>query len=104
MRDAEEEQAHHKLLAKVGEWVMALGAGRGCEGAAGGVLTEFRVRMPREDEPMALLIVKVTGEDAKYIGFIGAPTAEAALLAWRARDGKGGLKWRVDLPWGERGE
>lgn len=103
MRDQELELAQAKVNERVGEWIWALGQGHGARSLPGGVVSGFRLTLPTEADPMVLLIVKASGEKGQFIAFVGAPTATAALLAWRARERAGGMKWRVDKPWGESG-
>ena len=101
MRSIEGEGAVQKRWARVGEWLDALLAGHGRNPLEGVQLTEIRIRMPTEEDPMVLLIVKAAGATGKSIAFVGAGTPVQALLAWRKRDAGPGLKWREDKPWGE---
>lgn len=101
MRDAVDEERLAKANRRVGEWIMAVTQGAGARSIEGGEVTSWRVKMPTEVDPMVLLIVKASGVQGDYIGFIGAPNCSGALLAWKAREAADGMKWRVDRPWGE---
>lgn len=102
MRDAQQEQAVEKTNAKVGEFLAALTRGRGTQGLSEGKITRITIRMPTEDDPGILVVVKASAEGVDHVGFIGGWDVPMAVMAWRARDGKQGLKWRVDKPWDGR--
>lgn len=103
MRNADLEARAAKAHRRVGEWLEALLLGSGLEGLGDAELTEVRFKMPTEVDPMVLMVVKATDDIGDHIAFVGAPSVEAALLAWRARDGLKGLSWRDDVPWSQRG-
>lgn len=101
-RNSAREAQWMARCSRVGEWLEALDEGRGTEGVPAGVLTSIHVRMPTEDNPETLLVVKVEGSEGKVIGFVGAMGLAGAMLAWRAKDRTSGLKWREDLPYEQR--
>ena len=102
MRNEARERAWEKRVRRVGEWVEALSEGRGTTGLEGATLAGISVRMPTESQPETLLVIKARIGEDKYVAFCGALELAGALLAWRAKDGGKGLRWRVDVPWGER--
>lgn len=99
MRDVEREAVWGKRVAAIGEFIEALGSGRGVTGVDGGTLVRVTIRCPTKESPEALLVVKVSGTEGDKVGFVGALDVGTALLMWRARDGAAGLKWRPDRPW-----
>lgn len=99
MRDIEAEAAEEKRAVSVGTFILQLTQGGGLGGLAGGVLKGFSVRMPTEEDPAVLLIVKAGSDKGPRVAFVGAYRLGDALLAWRARDRKGRMKWREDKPW-----
>ncbi|MCK4627327.1 MAG: hypothetical protein KAV00_18590 [Phycisphaerae bacterium] len=99
MRNGELEQAWTKRVSAIGEFIEAVGNGRGTTGLPGGVVTRVTLRYPTEDRPEALVVVKVSAEDGDHVGFVGGLDIGTALLTWRAKDGVKGLKWREDRPW-----
>lgn len=102
MRDTKEEAVQERRAARLGEFIEVLGQGHGTEGLEDGTLKDIRVRFATEEEPSTLLIVRATSREGDHIAFVGAYSAADALLAWRAKDAGPGLKWREDVPWGER--
>lgn len=101
MRNVEREERDGIVHRRVGEWLEALNHGQGASTLAQGVVTSWRIKMGSEEDPMVLLVVKASDEGGDWIAFIGAPSPCRALLAWRAREASGGMKWRVDKPWEE---
>lgn len=101
-RNADAEARLNAVNRRVGEWLTAVSEGRGCEGVEGGAVTDIRIRLASRENPEVLLIVKAEAAGGRYIGFVGGLDAVQALLTWRAKDAGKGLKWRVDVPWGER--
>lgn len=99
MRNGQAEEREARRHRRIGEWVQAVDEGRGVEGLANGSIRWWRIRLPTEAEPMALLVVKAEDEVGEWVAFVGAPSATGALLAWRARDEVAGLRWRVDKAW-----
>lgn len=81
----------------------AIGGGRGVQGLQEGVLRDVRFKLPQEDDPMVLMVVRAVDATGKKVAFVGAGDVCGAVLAWRKRDGGAGLRWREDRPWGERG-
>lgn len=102
MRDVDLEAEYVRRCARVGEFLTGLGRGMGAQGIEGGVVTRVNIRLPTDDQPDTLLVVKVSGDAGAFIGFVGGLDIGTAVLAWRAKDGAAGLKWRVDVPWAER--
>lgn len=102
MRNIEEEAQEERRAVSLGTFIGRLGTGGGVEGLAEGVLTGFTVRMPTEEEPSALLVVKARTEAGKWVAFVGAYSLVDCMMAWRARERGAGLRWREDKPWGER--
>lgn len=103
VRDKEAEDRLARADRRAGEWLRALAEGRGVEGLQGGQLVSARIRMPRGDDPSALLVVKATDVEGDWVAFVGGTGPLSLMLKWRADAGSGGLRWRVDVPWGERG-
>lgn len=99
MRNKDREAEQEKQNGRVGEFIESLRWGQGCRGLEGGIVTGLNIRMPTDANPEALVVVKVEAAGEAYVGFVGALTLHQALLTWRAKDGSGGLKWRVDEPW-----
>lgn len=102
MRDGEAEEVEARRARRVGEFLAIVGTGRAAAPLEGGRVTAWRVRMPTEEEPSVLLVVRAVAGEEGHIAFIGAFSVTDALLAWRARATGSGMKWREDVPWGER--
>ena len=99
MRSAEAEKRLAAVHRRVGELLDGIDQGMPLKGIEEGRVTRITLRLPTEESPEALLIVKaVVGED-KRIAFIGGLGIIQALLTWRAKEGGPGLKWRADVPW-----
>lgn len=103
MRDAEREQGAERRARKIGDWIGAIEGGLPTAGLEGGKLTGLQVRFPTEEEPSTLLIIKASSEAGKHIAFVGAYNLGDALLAWLARAKGDRVRWREDVPWGQRG-
>lgn len=102
VRDAKAEAGVDRRNSRIGAWLEAIMEGRGAEGLPEGTVTGISIRMPTEADPATLLIVRATGGTGKHIAFVGAYSVNDALLAWAAKCRKAGMKWREDVPWGER--
>ena len=102
MRDIDREAAQDKRCRRVGEFLEKMDNGLELVGLDGGVLTEVRLRLPTEEEPSTLLIVKGWDVNGRHIAFLGGFSVVAVLLAWRARRENKGMAWKEDVPWGER--
>lgn len=102
MRDADREKAEARESVRIGEFVKAIDEGAWVSGLEEGVLTGFSVRLPTEIEPSTLLVLKADAEGVGFVAFVGAYSLGDALLAWRARAAAGKMKWRENVPWGER--
>lgn len=102
MRNVDAEASDEKRYVRIGEFVDRLGGRAGVESLEGGVLKSVRVRFPTEEDPSALLIVRASAEEGERIAFIGAYGCGDAILAWRAKDKAGRMKWREDVPWEDR--
>lgn len=99
MRAQEDEARLDKRNRRAGEWLAALEVGRGLAGLTDGALWDIRFKLPQEEDPMVLMVVRATDAAGKRVAFMGAGTVVGALLAWRKLDGGAGLKWREDKPW-----
>jgi len=99
VRQAENEERLNKADRRTGEWLRAIGQGRGRAGLEGAELVDIRFKLPREEDPMVLMVVRARVGVEKYVAFVGAGSVGQALLAWRKLDEGKGLKWRVDVPW-----
>lgn len=99
MRDIEREAAAEKRTAAVGRFMDQLAQGEGLGGLANGVLVGFCVKMPTEEDPATLLIVKALAPEGKRVAFVGAFRVVDVFLAWRKRSRSGRMKWREDKPW-----
>lgn len=97
-----DEERENRRCRRAGELLASIDDGVEVIGLDRGVLTGFRVRLPTEEEPSVLLLVRASDERGKHIAFVGAYGVVDALLAWRARRTGDGLKWREDVPWKER--
>lgn len=102
MRDIDKEAQVEKRDRLVGEWLRAVEFGRGVGGLQDGTLTSVRIKMPRGDDPSALLILKGSDEDGDHVAFIGGTSIYTLMLKWRAQDGTGAVRWREDIPWSQR--
>lgn len=102
MRNKDEETAEERRYAKIGEFIDAVGAGRGVGALEGARVTGITLRWPTEEEPSTLLVIRATSGTAKWVAFVGAYSAGDAVLAWRKRSLAGRMKWREDLPWERR--
>lgn len=100
---AEVEARERKVNERIGEFLRALERGQGTQGLEDAVITRLTIRFPTEQQPEALLVVKATAGGQEFVGFIGGLDVGQAMLMWRARDGQRGVKWREDVPWGQRG-
>lgn len=103
MRDIEAEDAAARRHRRIGEFMDSLARGQGKGRLEGGDLISFRIRFSTEDEPSTLLIVRCVAAEGPRIAFVGAYQVGDALLAWRARSVSKTMRWREDVPWGERG-
>lgn len=99
MRKVDAEERVNKTNRRVGELLQGLTEGRGASGVVDGRVTRVTIRLPTEDQPEALLVVKASGAEGEFVAFVGGLDVSQALLVWAAKDLKGGLKWRVDVPW-----
>lgn len=102
MRNADREAVWNKTNRRIGEWVEVLDWERELKGLEGGVMDSVFIRLPSEDRPEALLVLKAHVGEQRYVSFAGALTVGQALLTWRAKAMGTGLKWREDVPWSER--
>lgn len=102
MRDADVEAGTLRANARIGEFMASLSEGRGVQGLPDGVLTGFRLRLPTEQEPSVLLVIRAESAEGRHIAFVGAFSVFDALLAWRSRCQGAAMKWREDVPWDER--
>lgn len=103
MRRQDDEERTNKANRRAGEWLEALLDGRGVQGLAEGVLRDVRFKLPQEDDPMVLMIVRATDTTGRRVAFVGAGSVGQALLAWRKLDTGEGLRWREDKPWSGTG-
>lgn len=102
MRKVDAEARVNTRNRRVGEFLQALTEQRGASGVAGGVVTKVTIRLPTEDAPEALLVIKVRSGEEDFVGFVGGLDICQAILVWAAKDQGPGLRWREDVPWGER--
>lgn len=102
MRRVDVEAEYMKRNTRIGEFIAALGYGPGVAGLEGGEVQKVTIRVQTEDRPDSLIVVKVCAGGEDYVGFVGGLTVADALLAWRAKDAKAGLKWKEDVPWERR--
>lgn len=102
MRDVQSEEILGLRCRRVGEWLERLSTGVAPASLPEGRYDGFRVRLPTEQDPSTLLVVRASAKGEKWIAFVGAYTVADAVLAWRARDLEGTVKWREDVPWSER--
>ena len=103
MRAKEAELQWLKRLQRTGEVLWALTEGFGCKGLSGGVIEEIRVCLPGARRGDVLLVVKATRGDVKHVAFVGGPDVPTALLTWRQKETRDGLKFREEKPWSGRG-
>lgn len=101
MRKQAIEAAWQKRLVRVGEFLEAIEEGRGTEGLEDARVLEVRILTNQRDAGDTLLVIKAREGDQQYVAFVGARNVGEAILTWRQRAGKKGLKWRPDKPWGE---
>lgn len=102
MRKIDAEARVNTANRRVGEFLQGLTEGRGAEGVEDGKVTRLTIRLPTEDQPEALLVVKAEGSGGAFVAFVGGLGVCQALLVWGAKDRAGGLRWREDVPWDER--
>lgn len=102
MRRVDAEKQLDARNRRIGEFLAAIGQGLGAKGILEGVVTRVTVRFPTESQPEALLVVKVTGSQGDFVGFVGGLDVVQAILVWRAKETAEGLKWREDVPWQQR--
>ena len=102
MRDKEAEAREGRLNRRVGEWLAAVSTGRGAAGLEGGRVRQITMRLPTEEDPSTLLVVKAQNEVGSYVSFVGAYNLADALLAWRARCKNDRMRWRENRPWEDR--
>lgn len=99
------KDAEHRLDTRnrrVGELLDAICNGLEPKGLANGSVTRIKIKAPSRDDPEALVAVQATDGVGKHIAFVGGLDIIQALLTWRAKEAGGGLRWRPDVPWGER--
>ncbi len=99
LRDQELEEREARRDRRVGEFLSSLAQGAGTGGLEGGVLVSWRVRMPTEEDPGALLVVRADVASGPFVAFVGGYRAADVVLAWRKRSLAGRMKWREDEPW-----
>ena len=99
MRKQDDEAWLNKRNRRAGEWLAAIEVGRGVTGLTEGTLRDVRFKLPREEDPMVLMIVRADDATGKRVAFVGAGSMVGALLAWRKLDVREGLRWREDKPW-----
>lgn len=102
MRQVSAEEREGKRNRRVGEFIQALTEGRGAAGIVDGVVTGVSVRLPTAADPGVLVVVRAEGAPGKRVGFVGGLDVTQAVLTWMAKDAGPGLKWREDVPWGDR--
>jgi len=102
-RDGDQERKYYQRLARAAEWLSGIEDGKGMDGLKTGCCTEVRIKMGASASGECLLVIKAYDETGKHIAFVGALDVIDALLTWRAKADHGGLKWREDVPWEERG-
>lgn len=103
MRNAKREAQESRRQERIGEFLEALEEGVGAKGLEGGAVTEVRMLLNKRDAGDTLFVVKASGAAGQFIAFVGARNVGEAVLTWRQKDTGNGLKWREDVPWGERG-
>ena len=103
MRNAELEARWTRRLLRAGEFLESLDEGRGLTGLKDAVLDEVRMQYRGGVGGEVFLIVKAHTPAGEHVAFCGALGGIDAVLTWRGKDGKKGLKWRIDTPW-EPGE
>lgn len=99
MRRQDDEEQLNRRNRRAGEWLAAIEFGMGVKGLVEGVLRDVRFKLPTEDDPMVLMVVRAWDASGDKVAFVGAGDVCAALLAWRKLDGGKGLRWREDRPW-----
>lgn len=99
MRDQEKEEAEAKRDRRVGEFLSSLAESGGTGSLEAGVLVSWRVRMPTEEDPGALLVVRADVETGPLVAFVGGYRVADVILAWRKRSLAGRMRWREDKPW-----
>lgn len=102
MRKVDAEARLDAQNRRVGEFIQALTRGRGASGIIGGEVARITIRLPTVDAPEVLLVVKAEGDEGRRIAFVGGLDIVQAILVWAAKDARGGLKWREDVPWEQR--
>lgn len=102
MRNADAEARENTRNRRVGEFIQAVTDGQGAAGLETGRVSRITMRLPSRDDPEALVVVKASGEGGDFVAFIGGLDLVQALLTWAAKDQGKGLRWRVDIPWGQR--
>lgn len=102
MRKLDAEERVNRRNRRTGEFIQALTEGRGAQGLQEGKVTGISVRLPTDESPEAFLVVKATGQDGDKVGFVGGLDLVQAILVWAAKDARGGLKWRKDVPYDQR--
>lgn len=99
MRNVEAEEREAKRHRRIGEFIDSLGEGQGLGSLEGGILRGWKVRLPTEEDPGALLIVQAENEVGAFVAFVGGYRVGDVILAWRKRGQSGRMKWREDRPW-----
>lgn len=102
MRDVNKEAKQGVRDRRIGEFVNSWGEESCVRGLEGGTLVDVRVRLPTEEDPSTLLVIRASGKQGKVVAFVGAFSVGDAVLAWRARCVAHTMKWRPDVPWKDR--
>lgn len=89
-----------RLLRSTGLAVLAIWREASLEGLCGVRLTELRVKLDADNGTSVLVIAKGMRGDEKVIGFVGANTLDAGLIALRKKMEADAVRWREDLPYG----
>ena len=102
MRAVDREAEWLKAMQRVGEFLSLCDNAGGIKGPGDATLTGFTARLPTEEKPETLLVLKASGGEGRFVSFVGGLTLTQALLTWRAKVMGGKVRWREDVPYGER--
>lgn len=102
MRAADREAEWLKSMQRVGEFLTLWDRPGGPGLPEGTELEGLSIKFPSGDRTDTLIILKASGDVGRFVGFMGGLTLTQALLTWRAKALKDVVKWREDVPFGER--
>lgn len=102
MGRSEADDRFEKLLRAVGYAVLTLEKYADQRRHPGLVLDGVRLILDADNRTNVLAVVTASRGDEALVGFVGGLDVSSVLISIRKALDGGTLKWRADVPWGER--